>query len=69
VPLAVRSQLVLIPAEPLDFLSHHSLGFLQARFLALRAVVAGTDPLDHRREQFLAERLGSQHPVAPCWPA
>jgi hypothetical protein len=29
VQLAARPQLVLISAEPLDFVLHHSLGFLQ----------------------------------------
>src|ERR1017187_3633667 len=64
VPLAARPQLILIPAEPLDFLPHNSLGFLQASFLTLRAVMARPDSLDHRRQQFLTERLGTQHPVA-----
>jgi len=47
-----------------QFFLHHPLGFLQARFLTLRAVMARPDSLDHRRQKLLAERFGTEHPVA-----
>ena len=39
VPLAGCPQFILISAQPFDFFLHHPLGFLQASFLTLRAIV------------------------------
>jgi hypothetical protein len=50
--------------SPLNFFLHNSLSFLQASFLTLRAVMVRPNSLDHRRQQLLTERLGTQHPVA-----
>ena len=59
-----RSPIVFLPAQRPEFLLHHPLGFLHVGLLPLRPVVAGTDWLDCRRQQLLAEGLRTEHSVA-----
>ena len=59
-----RSPIVFLPAQPPEFFLHHPLGFLHVGLLPLRPVVDGTDWLDCRRQQLLAEGLRTEHSVA-----
>ena len=56
-PLTARPQLVLIPAEPLNFFLHNSLGFLHGSFLTLRAVMVRPNSLDHSSLSIIRQRL------------
>ena len=56
-PLTSRPQLVLIPAEPLNFFLHNSLAFLHGSFLTLRAVMVRPNSLDHSSLSIIRQRL------------
>jgi hypothetical protein len=63
VSFAPRPQLLLLPAQTLQFLLQNALGFLDGGLLPWGPVVAGANLAGYGREQFLAELLRAQEPL------